>query len=136
MDRGIAMGKLEGPLSVRPMLVQPIGAIYKPDADKWRNVVDSTATGLNAACQDIPVAYDTVIEAVQALYPGAWMGTMDLKDAFQHFAITGQEIVTCWASDTLAPANFSAGASYHLGSSRRPGRAKQSLRRCAMHCGA
>ena len=33
------MGKPEGPLSVRPMLIQPIGAIYKPDADKWRNVV-------------------------------------------------------------------------------------------------
>ena len=74
------MGKLEGSPSVRPSARQPIGAIFKPDADNWLKVVDPTATGLNAACQDISVAYDTFLEAVQALFPGAWMETMDLKE--------------------------------------------------------
>ena len=92
------MGKLEGPLSVSPMLIQPIGAIYKPDADKWRNVVDSTATGLNAARQDIPVAYDTVIEAVQALYPGVWMGIIDLTPF--NTLRSERETATCWVFGT------------------------------------
>ena len=129
------MDKLEGPLSVRPMLIQPIGAIYKPDADKWRNVVDSTATGLNAACQDIPVAYDTIIEAVQALFPGAWMGTMDLKDAFQHFAIRARD---CDLLSIATPvrANFSVGAFFHSGSNQRRGHVRPSPPQCAMHCGA
>ena len=129
------MGKLEGPLSVRPMLVQPIGAIYKPDADKWRNVMNSTATGLNAACQDIPVAYDTVIEGVQALYPGAWMGTMDLKDAFQHFAIRARD---CDLPGIRHPrtGEFFRWRFLPFGVKSAPWACRQSPRRCAMHCGA
>ena len=129
------MGKLESPLSVRPMLIQHIGAIYKPDADKWRNVVDSTATGLNAACQDIPVAYDTIIEAVQALYPGAWMGTMDLKDAFQHFAIRARD---CDLLGIRHPriGEFFRGRFLPFGSNQRRGHVRPSPLQCAMHCGA
>jgi len=77
-------GVLEGPLHYRPWVVNPMGAVYLPEKDKFRTIHDCTASGLNDHVLPDECRYDMLEDALPLQTPSCWQAGWDLSDAFYH----------------------------------------------------
>jgi hypothetical protein len=79
-------GWIEGPLLYKPWLVMPLGAVYNPGKDKYRLVLDATASGLNSAMIKLWCRYDMLDDVLPLLKPNDWLSKLYFGDAFFHWA--------------------------------------------------
>ena len=84
-ERMLELGYVEGPLLYRPHIVQSLGGVWNDARQKWRTIMDATSSGVNPACQPLPVKYDMLGDALAKLTPGCLMSTFDKTDAFLHW---------------------------------------------------
>jgi len=80
----LARGAIEGPLHYRPWVVNPMGAVYLPEKDKFRTIHDCTASGLNGHVLPDECRYDMLEDALPLQTPSCWQAGWDLTDAFYH----------------------------------------------------
>jgi hypothetical protein len=80
-------GWIEGPLHYKPWLVMPLGAVFIPEKNKYRLVLDATASGLNPAMVKLWCRYDMVDDVLPQLKPDDWLSKLDFGDAFFHWAV-------------------------------------------------
>ena len=80
LERGV----LEGPLHYRPRVVNPMGAIFSAEKDKFRTIHDATASGLNDHILPDTCRYDMLEDALPLQTAGCWQAGWDLTDAFFH----------------------------------------------------
>ena len=76
---------LEGPLSYRPHVVMPLGAIVK--GPKFRLVVDGTKAGINDRLSATYTKLDSLEDLLCRLKPDDRLSKFDLADAFFHLPI-------------------------------------------------
>ena len=87
LDRQAALGKLEGPLHYAPDNVCALGSIYfPPPKDKFRNVWDFTASGLNPQTIVPNTRFDLLQDVLIQQRPDCWQSGFDMKDAFWNWA--------------------------------------------------
>ena len=77
-------GVLEGPLHYRPHVVNPMGAIYSAEKDKFRTIHDATASGLNDMVLPDECRYDMLEDALPLQTEACWQAGWDLSNAFFH----------------------------------------------------
>ena len=80
LERGV----LEGPLHYRPRVVNPMGAIFNVEKDKFRTIHDATASGLNDQVLPDACRYDMLEDALPLQTAGCWQAGWDLSNAFFH----------------------------------------------------
>ena len=80
--RQVEAGWLEGPLLYVPRVVHPQAGVYVAEKDKYRPVVDASASGLNACLKAGPCKYAMVRDVVRKLKRRDWQWSFDYKDAF------------------------------------------------------
>ena len=87
LDRQFECGKLEGPLHYAPDNVCALGSIYQPPPkDKFRNVWDLTASGLNGQTIVPNTRFDLLQDVLKKQRPACWQSGFDMKDAFWNWA--------------------------------------------------
>ena len=87
LERQHEVGCLEGPLHYVPANVCSLGSIYQPvPKDKFRNVWDLTASGMNGVTIVPQTRYDLLSDILPKQRPGCWMSGFDWKDSFWNWA--------------------------------------------------
>jgi hypothetical protein len=82
LERQLDRGYLEGPLLYTPRIVHPQGGVYNESKQKYRPVLDATASGLNGTIVPLDCSYVALSDVVKPHTPSCWMSGFDLKDAF------------------------------------------------------
>ena len=83
LDRQIAVGAMEGPLHYTPTNCCSLGCIYTPPPkDKYRNVWDLTASGVNPHTFVPTTVYDLLSDVLKLQRPRCWQSGFDQSDAF------------------------------------------------------
>jgi len=84
-------GFAEGPLHYVPHVVLPMGAVYLPEKEKFRLVMDATRAGVNDAQVPLETKYDLLEDVLPLLRPGDKLSKVDMTDAFFHWATRQQD---------------------------------------------
>jgi cysteine synthase len=92
---------LEGPLHYRPHVVNPMGAIYSAEKDKFRTIHDATASGLNDMVLPDECNYDMLEDALPLQTEACWQAGWDLSNA-SSTNIGRSTTATCWGSTARA----------------------------------
>jgi len=82
LERQLERGYVEGPLLFTPRIVHPQGGIFNAVKDKYRPVVDATASGLNETIVPLDCDYVSLADVVKPHTRDCYMSGLDLKDAF------------------------------------------------------
>ena len=80
--RSVGKGVLEGPLHYEPWSVTPLGSIYQPEKDKFRNVWNARASRVNESLEPASADYDYLEDILKLQRPACWQHGWDLSDAF------------------------------------------------------
>eukprot|EP00959_Pyramimonas_sp_CCMP1952_P407211 8534327-Pyramimonas_sp.AAC.1 len=76
-EKMLQRGVLEGPLHYRPHVVNPMGAIYNAEKDKFRTIHDATASGLNDMVLPDECNYDMLEDALPLQTEACWQAGWD-----------------------------------------------------------
>jgi len=79
-------GFVEGPLHYVPHVVLPMGAVFTPEKNKFRLVMDATRAGVNPAQVPLETKYDLLDDALPRLRPDDKLSKIDMTDAFFHWS--------------------------------------------------
>ncbi|KAK3278614.1 hypothetical protein CYMTET_13454 [Cymbomonas tetramitiformis] len=80
--RSVGKGVLEGPLHYEPWSVTPLGSIYQPEKDKFRNVWNARASRVDESLEPASADYDYLEDILKHQRPACWQHGWDLSDAF------------------------------------------------------
>eukprot|EP00854_Cymbomonas_tetramitiformis_P028437 gene28437-biopygen29531 len=80
--RAAQAGVLEGPLWYEPWCVTPLGSLYDPVKDKFRNIWNARNSGVNESMVPATAKYDYLEDVLSLQRPRCWMDGFDMKDAF------------------------------------------------------
>ncbi|KAK3278372.1 hypothetical protein CYMTET_13686 [Cymbomonas tetramitiformis] len=80
--RAAQAGVLEGPLWYEPWSITPLGSLYNTEKDKFRNVWNARASGVNEAMVPASAEYDYIEDVLRLQRPRCLMDGFDLSDAF------------------------------------------------------
>ena len=82
LQRKLDAGWLEGPLLYNPWIISSQGGVWNEDKQKYRPILDCTASGLNPLIIPPECPYDLLEDTLLAVRPGDHLSGFDLKDAF------------------------------------------------------
>jgi len=82
LTRQVERGYVEGPLLYTPRIVNPQGGVYNEAKDKYRPVLDATASRLNESIVPLECDFVSLADVVKPHTEDCWMSGLDLKDAF------------------------------------------------------
>ena len=105
LERELLLGRLAGPFTVAPLpnlRISPLGAVRKKGpVVAWRRTHDLSwprrqeDSSVNDGMLDFNTTYTSIDEAAALICDvgrGAWMGKIDLKDAYRHLTIHREDI--------------------------------------------
>ncbi len=80
--RQVAAGWMEGPLLYYPHVVNKQGGIWKEEKQKYRPILDCTASGVNEKLIQPVCDFDSIEETIKNIKPNDWLSGFDLSNAF------------------------------------------------------
>ena len=71
----------------RPAGLSPMGAVPKPHSNKYRIILDCTASGVNSSMASMEMKLPTIRDAVRSIKRNWFMAKFDLKSGFQQIPV-------------------------------------------------